>query len=327
MRAIVIKQYGGPEELALVERPRPEPKAGEVLIAVKAFGLNRAELYFRMGLWGDVAEISGIECVGTVEKDPQGRFAQGQKVIALMGGMGRSINGSYAEYTCVPTASVVAIETKLPWEELAAVPESYATAWSALNDCLALAAGQTLVVRGATSALGQAAVDIAAKAGARVLATTRDASRAASLEAFGAKEILIEAKDLAGRLREQHPKGVDAVLDIVGTSTLMDSLAMLRRQGRCCVVGFLGGGEPLTNFDPVLHMPPFGVQLSSFASAFVYATPAYPLSEIPFQAIVDRVAKGEYKAKAAKVFPLEAVAEAHRLMEANGANGKIVVKV
>ena len=93
------------------------------------------------------------------------------------------------------------------------------------------------------------------------------------------------------------------------------------------MVGFLGGAEPLANFDPVLQMPPFGVQLSSFASAFVYGTPDYPLSDIPFQTIVDRVAAGDYKAKPAKVFPLEAVADAHRLMEANGAAGKLVVRV
>jgi NADPH:quinone reductase-like Zn-dependent oxidoreductase len=241
--------------------------------------------------------------------------------------MGRSINGSYAEYACVPAASVVPIESGLPFEELAAIPESYATAWSALNDCLGIAAGQTLVVRGATSALGQAALNVAATAGARVIATTRDAARAAGLEAIGAKEVLIETKALAARLRELQPEGVDAVLDIIGTSTLMDSLAMLRRQGRCCVVGFLGGGEPLRDFDPVLQMPPFGVQLSSFASAFVYGTPAYPLSDIPFQAIVDRVAAGDYKAKPARIFPLEGVPDAHRLMEANGVNGKVVVRM
>jgi NADPH:quinone reductase len=89
MRAIVIKQYGGPEVLALEERPEPESKPGHVIIEVKAFGINRAEIYMRSGAWGDVAEISGIECVGTVKSDPGGRLAPGQKVTALMGGMGR----------------------------------------------------------------------------------------------------------------------------------------------------------------------------------------------------------------------------------------------
>src|SRR5215470_9641544 len=146
MRAIVIKQYGGPEVLAIEERPAPEPKPGHVVIEVKAFGLNHAEIYFRKGAWGEVAEISGIECVGSVHADPDRRLAPGQKVMALVGGMGRSINGSYAQLVRVPASNVVAVDTDLPWEELAAIPESYATAWTSLHGNLALAAGQTIVI-------------------------------------------------------------------------------------------------------------------------------------------------------------------------------------
>src|SRR5215475_10354060 len=122
MRAIVIKQYGGPEVLAIEERPDPKPESGQVVIEVKAFGLNHAEVYFRKGAWGDVAEISGIECVGLVKADPAGVFSPGQKVLALVGGLGRSRNGSYAELVAVPSTNVVAIDTTLPWEELAAIP-------------------------------------------------------------------------------------------------------------------------------------------------------------------------------------------------------------
>ncbi len=129
MRAIVIKQYGGPEVLAIEERPEPKPMAGQVVIEVKAFGLNHAEVYFRKGAWGDVAEITGIECVGVVRSDPDGRLAPGQKVMALVGGMGRTINGSYAELVRVPSSNVVAVQSNLSWEDLAAIPESYATAW------------------------------------------------------------------------------------------------------------------------------------------------------------------------------------------------------
>jgi NADPH:quinone reductase len=126
MRAIVIKQYGGPDVLAIEERPDPVPTAGHVLIEVKAFGLNRAELYFRQGAWGDVAEISGIECVGVVKADPTARLKPGQKVLAVVGGMGRSINGSYAELVNVPAGNVATIETELGRDELATIPESYA---------------------------------------------------------------------------------------------------------------------------------------------------------------------------------------------------------
>src|SRR5579872_5393241 len=140
MRAIVIKQYGGPEQLVIEERPVPVAKAGEVLIEVKAFGLNHAEIYMRQGAWGKVAEITGIECAGIVRSDPAGRLTPGQKVVAIVGGMGRSRNGSYAELVSAPAANVAPVETMLSWEQLAAVPESYATAWTALNGILEMAA-------------------------------------------------------------------------------------------------------------------------------------------------------------------------------------------
>src|ERR1700756_1478666 len=231
MRAIVIRQYGGPEGLGIQERPGPKNTSGQLLIEVKAFGLNRAEIYFRRGVWGDVAEISGIECVGVVMADPDGRLAIGQTVMALVGGMGRSINGSYAELVSVPSSNVVAVKTNLSWEDLAAIPESYATAWTSLCGILDLRPGQTIVIRGATSALGQAAVNIAAHAGARVIATTRNPKRAPLLESLGAGEVMLESPNLATPVRERHPRGIDAVLDIVGNTTVLDSLAMLRRGG------------------------------------------------------------------------------------------------
>ncbi|HEV2547351.1 MAG TPA: zinc-binding dehydrogenase [Stellaceae bacterium] len=325
MRAIVIKRYGGPEVLAIEERPEPTAEPGHVVIEAKAFGLNHAEIYFRKGAWGDVAEITGIECVGLVKADPDGRFKPGQKVMALVGGMGRSINGSYAEFVKVPHSNVVAVESDLAWEELATIPESYATAWTSLVGILGLAKDQVVAIRGATSALGQAAVNIAAQAGARVIATTRSPARAAMLEAIGAREVLLESAELAKRVRERHADGIDAVLDIVGNTTVLDSLAMLRRGGRVCLVGFLGGGGPLT-LEPVFQMPS-GTHLSVFASALVTGTPAFPLAEIPFQSIVGRVAEGIYKAKPARVFRFEEIREAHRLMEANQAGGKIVVRL
>jgi NADPH:quinone reductase len=325
MRAIVIKSYGGPEVLAIEERPEPQFASGQVLIEVKAFGLNHAEIYFRKGAWGDVAEISGIECVGVVRSDPAGKLKPGQKVVAAVGGLGRSLNGSYAEMVAVPSTNVVPIETDLSWEELAAIPESYATAWTSLVGIMSIAAGQTVLVRGATSALGQAAVNIAAHAGCDVIATTRNPTRAATLRAIGAQEVMVEAPDLARQVRSTYPHGIDTVLDIVGNTTVLDSLAMLRRGGHACLVGFLGGGGPLS-LEPVFQIPS-GRQLTVFASALVTGTPEFPLTEIPFQSIVDRVAAGTYKAKPAKVFRFEEIREAHRLMESGDANGKIVMRV
>ena len=134
---------------------------------------------------------------------------------------------------------------------------------------LALAAGRTVLIRGATSALGQAAVNIAVGIGAQVIATTRNPDRLATLRALGAHDAMRDGASLSQECAEHHPKGIDAVLDLVGTSTLLDSLAMARPDGRVCMAGFLGGGEPLAGFDPLLHMPS-GVHLSFFASAFTF---------------------------------------------------------
>ena len=325
MRAIVIREPGGPEVLAVEQRPDPAPRAGHVLIEVKAFGVNRAETHMREGRWPQATKISGIECAGVVRADPQGRFAPGSKVVALMGGMGRTLSGSYAELTSVPASNVLAVETGLAWEALAAIPESYATAWTCLHGNLALQPGQTLVVRGATSALGQAAVNIAAHAGAHVIATTRDPRRAATLDGLGAREILLESPELPRQLRERHPRGVDAVLELVGNSTVVGSLSMVRPGGRLCLAGFLGGMEPIVDFMPVAQLPP-GVHFSFFGS-FVFGTPEFPLSGIPMQAIVERVEAGLYRARPARVFAFDDIAQAHRLMEGEGANGKIVVRL
>lgn len=325
MRAAVITEFGGPEVLAIEQCPDPASQPGYIQIDVKAFGVNRAELYFRAGLWGDVARISGIECVGVVYSDPQGSLQRGQKVLALMGGMGRDIDGSYAEKVSVPFSNVVAIDSTLSWEDLAAIPESYATAWACLHRNLDIQPGQRLLVRGATSALGQAVVNIAATMGADVIGTTRSKTKFDMLETLGAQPML-ERPDLSIPILETHNSGIDAVLDIVGNSTIVDSLAMIRCGGRACLAGFLGGGDPIADFNPLSQMPS-GVLFSFFGSAFVFGTPDYPLSEIPFQEIIGHVEQGRYRAKPARVFGLDEIAKAHRLMASNELAGKSVVKL
>jgi NADPH:quinone reductase-like Zn-dependent oxidoreductase len=245
--------------------------------------------------------------------------------MALVGGMGRHISGGYAEKVKVPSSNVVAVESDLSWENLAAIPESYATAWTALVGILGVSKDRVVAIRGGTSALGQAAINIASHIGVHVIATTRSGARAQMLEAIGARQVLMEKPELAGDVRDRHPQGLDAVLDIIGNTTILDSLAMLRRGGRACLVGFLGGGGPLT-IQPVFQIPS-GTSLSVFASALATGTPEFPLSEIPFQTIVDLVAQGVYRARPAKIFPFEEIQAAHRLMESGEAGGKIVVKV
>src|SRR5262245_15943859 len=243
MSAIVITRYGGPEVLELRRIPIPEATAGTAVVRVRAFGLNHAETYFRAGAWGDVAKVTGIECAGEIADPGDTGLAPGQRVFALMGGMGRSIDGSYAGYVRAPAHHVVAIDSQLSWTELAALPESYATAWVLLHDNLACRAGDTLVVRGGTSALGQAAINLARALDVRVIATTRSADKRGVLEALGAEPV-IDAPELAPALRARTG-GADAVLDLVGTRTLLDSLRIARYGGRVAMAGFLGGGGPI----------------------------------------------------------------------------------
>jgi NADPH:quinone reductase-like Zn-dependent oxidoreductase len=323
MKAMIFRDHGGPEQFQLADMPAPDPMPGTVVIRVKAFGLNRAETYMRQGLWGDVARITGIECVGTVEHDPDGRFHKGQTVIALMGGMGRTIAGSYAEFTRVPTSNVAPVATSLPWSELAALPESYATAWCCLHKNLRVKAGQTLLVRGATSALGQAAMNIVRHAGVRVIATSRTAESASLLESLGATAVLREQEGVDVEVRSCWPDGVDAVLDLVGNSALPGSLKATRHYGKVCIAGFLGGLAPVPAFDPLSQMPT-GVQLSLFAS-FMLGAAGFALADIPFQEIVACVEQGMFEAKPARVFPFDEIPAAHRLIESNGARGKLVV--
>jgi NADPH:quinone reductase len=323
MRAIVISKYGAPEVLVEEELPDPVPDEGEVLIRVKAFGLNHAECYFRSGAWGDVARVTGIECARVVETDLSGTFVPGTRVVAILGGMGRTRNGSYAELVTVPASNVAAIEVDLAWEVMAAVPEVFATAWSGLHLNLNLQAGQRVLVRGATSAVGQAAVQLAAAHGCWVVATSRSDRRSDLLSELGASEALMDDGLLATQLRSGTGP-VDRVFDVVGNAALRDSLGCLERGGRLCQIGFLGGLAPVAEFLPMLDLPT-GVQLSFYGSAFVLGTTAYPLTEVPLAAIFAQVAAGKLKGDPVRVFPFGDVVEAHRLLEAGTAGGKLVV--
>ncbi len=321
MRAIVLEKFGGLDSLVYTEIPKPRPRDGEVVIAVKAFGINHAEIHMRRGEWAEAAEVSGIECVGVVDSCPTGEFAVGATVAALMGGLGRTVNGSYAEYTRVRASNVALIEADLPWSQLAAIPETYATAWTCLFRNLELAAGQTIVIRGATSSLGQAAVKLAIRCGADVFATTRNPDHFAMLTALGAARTEIEAPNLALRIAETEQ--IDAVLDLVGNSTILDSLDMLRRGGRACLAGWLGGLAPIHDFNPLLQMAS-GVYLTFFGS-FVFGTPGFPLSDVPLSDIAEQVKNGQLDAGPARVFSFSDIREAHRVMEAGEAGGKMVV--
>ena len=266
MRAAVIYEPGGPEALKLEERPVPTPQLGLVLNKIKAFGLNRSELFTRQGHSPKVLfpRILGIEAVGVVEEAPNGEFQPGQTVATAMGGMGRQFDGGFAEYTCVPAGQVQALNTSLDWPTLGALPEMIQTAWGSLHTALELEAGQTLLIRGGTTSVGLAAAVLAKQHGATVSATTRQPEREALLRENGAEHVFIDSGTIAGDVHAAIPGGVDRVLELVGATTLLDSLRAVRRGGIVCMTGILGGEWVLKEFHPMGDVPT-GVKLTSYA--------------------------------------------------------------
>ena len=321
MEAIVIPKFGGPEVLEIQKVPKPEPTAGEVLINVKAFGLNHAEMHMRKGEWDQWNPITGLECVGTVEACPGGEFPVGSKVIGVMGGMGRTRPGGYGEFVNVPITNVIKIDTNLPWEELAAIPEVYSTAYSCVHTILDVNKGESLLIRGATSTIGQAAVHLAVNAGAKVTTTTRRKERFDMMKKMGAVDVRIEQDGLD---KEFGDTKFDKVLNLIGNRVLLESIRLTRTGGRMLQAGWLGGLAPVVDFNPMVEMES-GVHFSLFHSKML-GTPEFPMSGIPLQDLVQKIESGAWDAKPTYIFDHKDIKKGHELLDSHNAGGKIVVK-
>lgn len=320
MKAAVVEEAGGPEVLQLRERPIPTPEAGWVLIKVKAFGINRSELFTRQGHSPAVRfpRILGIEAVGEVVEAPGSEFQAGQTVATAMGGMGRQFDGSYAEYACVPASQVQALQTTLDWSTLAALPEMLQTAWGSLNTALQLEPGNSLLIRGGTTSVGLAAAVLAKQQGAVVAATTRRADREPMLRANGADRVFVDDGQIAAAVRDAFDGGVDRVLELVGTTTLLDSLRSAGRNGVVCMTGMVGNKWDFERFAPMEAIPT-SVKLTT------YAGEASDFLATPLQEFIREIEAGRTNIRIGEVFPLAEIVEAHRCMEENRAQGKIVV--
>jgi NADPH:quinone reductase-like Zn-dependent oxidoreductase len=320
MKAVVIHEPGPPDVLRIEERPIPEPRPGWVLIRVRAFGLNRSELFTRQGHSPNVQFpcIMGIEAVGTVVAAPDGDFATGETVATAMGGMGRQFDGGYAEYVLVPRTQVVKLRTGLDWSVLGALPEMVQTSWGALNRALGIKSGETLLIRGGTTSVGLTAAILAKRAGLRVIATTRREDRRQMLLETGADEVLIDDGTLAPALRRLQPAGVEHVLELVGTTTLLDSLLCAAPGGTVCMAGMVGNAWELDHFSPMDAIPT-AVKLTTYSGA------AEDFIATPLQEVIDEIEGGRFRVPIGRVFGLDDIVAAHRLMEENTAGGKIVV--
>jgi NADPH:quinone reductase-like Zn-dependent oxidoreductase len=318
MRAVVLREPGPVENLELTDLPLPEVKPGWVRIAVKAFGLNRSELHTRLGLAEGVTfpRVPGIEAVGIV--DAGDGFEAGQQVATMMGGMGRTFDGGYAEYTVVPREQVIPFRSALPWHVLGQVPETLQTAYGSLTTGLDLREGQTLLIRGGTSALGFATATLARDLGATVFATTRQRDRLATLAEHGVDHPLLDDGDIAAQVRKIVPAGVDAALELVGTPTLPDTLNATRVHGTVCFTGMLSDQWTISNFYPIGYLPA-GVRLTA------YGGEADDLPASVLQRHLDRIARGEASLGPVKVYPMAEIRQAHDDLEHNRTAGKLVV--
>ena len=320
MKAIVLTGPCEATEMKVSEIPVPKVQPGWILVKIHAAGLNHSEALLRLfEIGNDYIKkpiVPGIECVGEVEDPSDSGLAKGDKVVALMGGMGRSFNGSYAEYALLPSSNVFKVNTDLSWIELAAVPETYFTAYGSLTECLLLQKGDVLLVRGATSTVGLAAIQIAKAMGATVIASSRRDSSFAKLKAIGADYCVVDDGNIAARMTAEFRP--NKVLELIGPATLQDSLRLVSHPGYVCNTGILGNKFTVPNFDPIKYIPN-GVFLTGFFSNF------------PTQEAIDGMLRlletSGQKPLYSKVFKLEDISEAHTLLEKGGAGGKIILDI
>ena len=314
MKAVLVKEAGGPEVLQVVEVPKPTVKEGWTLVKVQGFGINHSEIFTRQGLSPSVQfpRILGIECVGLVEETNRPDLQVGQQVISIMGEMGRAFDGGYAEYVLLPDEQVYPVRTKLALESLIALPETYYTAFgSYLN--LKIEEGDRVLVRAATSGVGIAFAKLLKGQFPNVYlaGSSRSLSKEKQLKEAGFNQVILD-KDGVLQTKEQF----DKVLDLVGPSAILDTFARTADGGMICSCGLLGGQWTIPDFDSI-EMLYRNLYLTTFVSGNV--------SQDKLQALVDFVERYQVDVRPEKVFSIEQIQDAHAYLESSQSFGKVIV--
>ncbi|MFC6632257.1 NAD(P)H-quinone oxidoreductase [Microbulbifer taiwanensis] len=323
MRFIDLPEHGGPEVMQLAQGDKPVPAAGEVLIRVTAAGVNRPDIVQRMGYYPPppgASPIMGLEVAGEVVAlgDGVDRWQAGDSVCALANG------GGYAEYVAVPADQCLPVPDGLSIVEAAALPETFFTVWSNVFDRAQLQAGEVFLVHGGSSGIGTTAIQLASNFGARVFATAGSAEKCAACEKLGAERAInYKSEDFVEIVREATDgRGVDVVLDMVGGDYIDRNIQTAAKDGRIVNIAYLQGASVQVNMLPVMlkrltltgsTLRPQPAEVKA-AIAAALESKVWPL-----------IAAGRIRPQIAATFPLESVADAHRLMESSGHIGKIVL--
>ena len=314
MKAVKIYQAGGPEQLIYQDVPMPNVKEGWSLVKIKGFGINHSEIFTREGKSPSVRfpRILGIECVGEVTQSSTPALAVGQKVVSIMGEMGRAFDGSYAEYVLLPNEQIYPVHTDLDWTTLAAIPETYYTAFGSLQQ-LRIALQDRVLVRGAGSGVGVAFAQLLKARFPHIVlhGSTRNPAKATRLQAVGFDEVITEAD---GKI--QTDQSYDKILELVEPATLRDSFSHINEHGIVCNTGQLGNMWYVNDFDPIIEL-----KNNSYLTAFYSGN----VSQAKLDAMFDYIRQFNVKILIERVFTLEQVPEAHRFLQSTDGFGKVVV--
>lgn len=326
MRAVVIREPGGPEVLELRDVPDPVPARGEVRIRVRATAVNRADILQRLGRYpappGAPPDIPGLEIAGEVDTVGDGvdDVAPGARVFGLVGG------GGYAEYAVTHARTIAPVPEQTTFREAAAIPEAFITAWDALIRQAHLTAGETVLVHAVASGVGTAALQIANTVGARPIGTTRTENKLPVAHALGLVDGIVVDRGMFSDavLTRTDGRGVDVVLDLVGGPYVAQDLACLAPKGRIVIASTAAGAKAEVDLGLLMHKR--ARLLGTTLRARPLEDKIVAANDLKWH-VTPLLARGVVRAVIDRVLPLAKVAEAHQAVQSNATCGKVVLEV